>query len=101
MRHEREQLLDQLEIRPLKGDVDLCVHHLGGLGLCGFGHGGVAVAEVGDADAAGEVEHFATGGHGHVAAGAGVDYFGREAAYAAGDVAGAEFGEVADRHGGW
>ena len=40
----------------MEGDVDLAVDQLADLGLGGFGDGRVAVAEVGDADAAGEVE---------------------------------------------
>ena len=56
VRHQWEQGFDELEVRFLEGDVDLAMDQLADLGLSGFGDGGMAVAEVGDADAAGEIE---------------------------------------------
>ena len=54
----------------------------------------MAVAEVGDADADGEVEIALAADHGHVAAGAGFNHFGGEPTDAFGDVFDAELAEA-------
>lgn len=56
--HHRKELLHQVDVRLLKCDVDLAMHELANLCLCRLGDGRVAVAEISDADAAGEVQVF-------------------------------------------
>lgn len=98
VRHQRQQRLDEFEIRSLEGDVDLGVHHLPGLHLSRLGHGRVAVPEIRDPDPAGEIEHLAAAHHGHVAAAAALYHLGRQPADSFGDMAGAEFGELGHTH---
>ena len=57
MRHDRDKLLDQSEVGLVEANVDLTVNEGGALLLRRLGDDGVAVAEVGDSDARGEVEH--------------------------------------------
>lgn len=82
----------------MEGNVDLAVDQLVDLGVYCFVDGGVAVAEVGDANAAGEVEVFSTFGGGYIATCTSLEDVGRESAYAFGYVLGAELGEFGHRH---
>jgi len=91
--HDGDQAVDELEVWLLKGNVDLAMDefaHLVLRGLCDFW---VAVAQVGDTDAAGEVEVFAAADHCYVAAGSALEDFWREATNAFGDMFGAELDE--------
>ena len=76
MRHDRNQLLYQVKVRFLESDVDLAMHQLASLFLRRLGHGRVAMAQIGDANAAGEVQIFAAAHHGDIAARAALDDFG-------------------------
>jgi hypothetical protein len=51
------------------------MNELAGLFLCRFGHGRMTVAQIRDANAAGEVQVFAATHHGHIAARATLDDF--------------------------
>ena len=93
VRHNGNQLLDELEVRLLECDIDLAVDELAHLFLCGLGDGRVAVAKVGDTDTSGEVEILAAAYHVHIAAASALDDLRREATNAFGDMLGAELNE--------
>ena len=92
--HDGHEAFDELEVGLLEGDVYLAVHEFAHLVLCGFGYCWVAVAEVGDADAAGKVEVFAAADHCYIAAGSALEDLWREAADAFGDMLGAELDKL-------
>jgi len=93
VRHNRNQLLHKLEVRLLESNVDLAVDKLAHLVLCGLGDGWVAMAQVRDTNASGEVEVFAATHHAHIAAASALDDLGREATDAFGDMLSAELDE--------
>lgn len=99
VRHDRHQRPHEVEVRLLERNVDLRVHHLAHLRLRRFGDARVTVAQVRDADAAGEVEHLASARHGHVAAGAALDHLRRQPPDASRDMAGAELCQFGEAHG--
>ena len=75
VRHDRKKLLDQFNVRLLECDIDLAMNELAGLFLCRLGHSRMAMAQVRNADAAGEVQVFAAAHHGDIAARAALDDF--------------------------
>ncbi len=78
--------MDEFEVGSLKRDIDLSMDELAGLFLGCFGDGWVAMAEIGDADAGGEIEHLTASDHGDIAAGTALDDFSRETSNAFGYV---------------
>ena len=93
MRHDGNELLNELEVRLLESDVDLAVDKLAHLVLCSLGDSRVTMAQVGDTNASGEVEVFATAHHAHIATVSALDDLWREATDAFGDMLSAELDE--------
>ena len=58
------------------------------------------MAQIGDADAAGEIEHFASTGHGHVGAGTALNDLSRQSTNSPRNMAGAELCQLGDAHDG-
>lgn len=56
IRHHRQQLLDQTEVRFAESDVDLTVHESSALILSSFGHFGVAMTQICNSDTTGEIK---------------------------------------------
>lgn len=82
----------------MKCYVDLTVDELASLLLGCLCHGRMAMAEIGDANAAGEIEHLAASNHGDIASRAALDDLSCKSTDASGYVRDAELSKLGETH---